>query len=192
MRSSKIKRNTNETKIDLSLSIDGTGKFTGSSSVPFFDHMLDQICRFSKFDIDLIASGDIEIDYHHITEDIGLALGKAFNEAIGDKMGIRRFAGGIYPMDESMTMFSLDISGRPFLNFKCDFPTELIGNFPTELVLEFLKAFTTEGRITLHIDNLEGVNSHHICENIFKGLGLLLGDGCKVVNSDLPSTKGVL
>lgn len=195
MRIAQIIRNTNETKISLSLNIDGTGKSKIVSGSGFLDHMLTLFSRHADFDIELKCVGDTEVDYHHTAEDIGISLGKALFQAMGDKKGINRYGDITLPMDEALVLTALDISGRCYCNAELDFPTEKIGDFDTELVKEFLIAFSREAQITLHVIQFAGENSHHIAEAVFKSLAralkMALEYDSKHLN-DVPSTKGVL
>ena len=168
MRTSTIKRNTEETKIELSLNLDGKGESKIDTGCGFFDHMLTLFSKHSKIDLDVTCKGDINVDYHHTVEDIGIVLGKALLEALGDKKGINRYADTILPMDESLILTAIDISGRSYLGFDVTFPNEKIGDFDTELVEEFFMALTRCAEITLHIKKMAGENSHHIAEGIFK------------------------
>jgi len=195
MRSSKIERKTAETDIRLSLVIDGTGKSVVSTGIGFLDHMLTLFARHGRFDLDVSCKGDTCVDDHHSAEDIGIVLGQAFRQALGDKAGICRYGDIILPMDEALVLASVDISGRGMLCYSADFRTEKIGTFDTELVEEFFQAFATNAGITLHIKQLDGRNSHHIAEGMFKAVSRALG---KAVASDpqacgeIPSTKGLL
>lgn len=195
MRTSTIKRNTEETKIELSLNLDGKGESNIDTGCGFFDHMLTLFSKHSKIDLDVTCKGDINVDYHHTVEDIGIVLGKALLEALGDKKGINRYADTILPMDESLILTALDISGRSYLGFDVVFPTEKIGDFDTELVEEFFMALTRCAEITLHIKKMAGENSHHIAEGIFKSFARSLRTAVALdenFKDQLPSTKGVL
>ena len=195
MRTSTIKRNTEETKIELSLNLDGKGESKIDTGCGFFDHMLTLFSKHSKIDLDVTCKGDINVDYHHTVEDIGIVLGKALLEALGDKKGINRYADTILPMDESLILTALDISGRSYLGFDVVFPTEKIGDFDTELVEEFFMALTRCAEITLHIKKMAGENSHHIAEGIFKSFARTLRTAVALdenFKDQLPSTKGVL
>ncbi len=195
MRSAKIERNTNETKISVTVDLDGAGKSVISTGVGFFDHMLDQIARHAPLDLELEAKGDLHIDPHHTVEDVGIALGQAVNKALEDRAGIARYGDAHVPLDEALTRVVVDVSGRPFLVFDVVFPAQKIGEFDTELVREFFQAFSTHARIGLHIETLRGANSHHIAESCFKGFARALG---KALTLDprrigsVPSTKGTL
>lgn len=195
MRTSTIKRNTEETKIELSLNLDGKGESKIDTGCGFFDHMLTLFSKHSKIDLDVTCKGDINVDYHHTVEDIGIVLGKALLEALGDKKGINRYADSILPMDESLILTAIDISGRSYLGFDVVFPTEKIGDFDTELVEEFFMALTRCAEITLHIKKMAGENSHHIAEGIFKSFARTLRNAVALdenFKDQLPSTKGVL
>lgn len=194
-RSATIKRATNETDIDVSVAIDGTGKADMQTGIGFFDHMLDQLARHSLADITVRTKGDTHIDDHHSVEDTGIALGQAFNKALGDRRGITRYASLDLAMDEALTRAAIDVSGRPFLVWQVDFPTQKIGTFDTELVREFFQAFAQHAGITLHITNLYGANSHHIAETCFKAVARTLRVAMQQdprEAGNVPSTKGVL
>lgn len=195
MRSSSIARKTAETEIAVSLSLDGTGQSTLSSGVGFLDHMLTLLARHALFDMMVSCKGDLEVDQHHSVEDIGIALGQAFKQALGDKKGIRRYADCHLPMDETLTRVAVDVSGRPFLVFKTEFTREKIGDFDTELVREWFQAFAINAGITLHVETLYGVNAHHIAESCFKGLARALREAIALDPREagrVPSTKGAL
>ncbi|MBQ3038220.1 MAG: imidazoleglycerol-phosphate dehydratase HisB [Clostridia bacterium] len=195
MRSSQIERNTKETQINLTLNLDGAGKFSGSSGVGFFDHMLDLFSKHSGFDLDIKAKGDTWVDDHHTVEDIGICLGKAFRQACGDMAGIERYGNIILPMDEALIMCALDVGGRSLMIFDCDIPGDKVGSFDTELVEEFMAAFVRNADINLHIKRLEGRNSHHIIEGIFKAFARSLKSAVTINeknNGEIPSTKGVI
>ena len=195
MRQGAITRKTKETAIEASVSLDGSGKADVKTGIGFFDHMLDQIARHSLIDIRVAAQGDLHIDDHHSVEDVGIALGQAVLQAMGDKRGLVRYADCLLPMDETLTRVALDVSGRPFLVFKVDFPSEKIGTFDTQLVREFLQAFAMNAGLTLHVENLYGANSHHIAESCFKGVARALGAALAIDPRQadrVPSTKGAL
>lgn len=195
MRHAYIKRDTKETKIELSLNIDGSGKCSIDTGIGFLDHMLTLLSFHGNFDIDLKCDGDLDVDSHHTTEDIGIALGLAFSEALGDKKGITRYGSFTIPMDETLVMCNLDISGRPFLVFNCDIPKVQLGNYETEMTEEFFRAFAYNSLITLHINELYGENVHHIIEATFKAMARALKQACKIdeENKDkVVSSKGVL
>lgn len=196
MRNADIVRKTNETDIKLALTIDGNGKYKIDSGCNFFNHMMELFTKHGGFDIDLLCKGDIEVDAHHSLEDIGICLGKAFSDALGDKKGIKRYGDIILPMDETLILCAVDFSGRSFLNFDVQFPNEYkVGDMDTELVEEFLLAFVRNANITLHIKKLYGTNIHHIVEGIFKALARVLRECCEIdskFKDVLPSTKGLL
>ena len=195
MRSATITRETKETKISVTLELNGAGHADVATGVGFFDHMLDQIARHSLMDLTVRAEGDLHVDQHHTVEDVGIALGQALAKALGDKGGITRYADCLLPMDETLTRVALDISGRPFLVFKVDFPTEKIGGFDVQLVREFFQALAVHAGVTLHIETLYGANSHHIAESCFKGVARSLGVAISVdvrQAERIPSTKGAL
>ncbi len=195
MRSATLNRKTNETDIAVTVALDGTGTRSGTTGVGFFDHMIDQLARHSLIDIDLAATGDLHIDAHHTVEDCGIALGLAIREALGDKRGIRRYGHFALAMDDAQVSCALDLSGRPYFLCSLAFPTPQIGGFDCELVREFFQALASHGGITLHIDQVHGVNSHHIAEATFKAVARALR---MAVEPDprnagaLPSTKGAL
>ena len=195
MRSATVTRRTNETDIAVSLSVDGSGRATIATGIGFLDHMLDLFARHALFDLDVKVTGDLHVDGHHTTEDTGIALGQALVRALGDKKGIARYASLHLPMDETLTRVALDISGRPFLVFRTEFPTERVGEFDTELVREFFQAFAMHAGITLHVETLYGQNSHHIAESCFKGVARALRVATAVDAREggrVPSTKGAL
>ncbi len=195
MRKAAVTRKTNETEIAVELDLDGTGTAKVATGVGFFDHMLDQLARHSLMDMTVSAKGDLHIDDHHTVEDVGIALGQALKQALGDKRGLTRYADCLLPMDETLTRVAVDVSGRPFLVFRTEFPTAKIGTFDTELVREFFQAFAINGGLTLHIENLYGANSHHIAESCFKGVARALGAALAIdakQASRVPSTKGAL
>lgn len=194
-RSANVKRDTTETKIEASVAVDGTGAFDIHTGVGFFDHMLEQLSKHSLIDMKVKAEGDLHIDDHHTVEDCGWALGQALNEALGERRGITRYASINLPMDEAMTSAHIDVSGRPFLVWKVDFPREKIGAFDTELVREFFQAFSQGARITLHVQNHYGDNAHHIAETCFKAVARALRAAVEVdprACDSVPSTKGTL
>ncbi|HQS38084.1 MAG: imidazoleglycerol-phosphate dehydratase [Methylotenera sp. 24-45-7] len=195
MRTVKINRNTLETQISVSINLDGTGVSSFNTGVPFLDHMLDQIARHGMMDIEVNAKGDLHIDAHHTVEDIGITLGQAFAQAIGDKKGIRRYAHAYVPLDEALSRVVLDISGRPGLEFDCTFTRAAIGSFDVDLIHEFFQGFVNHANITLHIDNLKGHNAHHQAETIFKAFGRALRVAVELdarMVGIMPSTKGSL
>ena len=195
MRKAEITRKTNETAIEVALNLDGTGKSDCQTGVGFFDHMLDQLARHSLIDITLKAKGDLHIDDHHTVEDCGIALGQALTRALGDKKGIRRYGHFRLAMDDAQVASALDLSARPFLVWNLPFPTAKIGSFDTELVREFFQALATHGGITLHVDLIHGLNSHHIAEAAFKSVARALREAVEPdprMTGVLPSTKGAL
>ena len=195
MRSATITRNTAETQISVTINLDGTGKYDNQTGVGFFDHMLDQLSRHSLIDMTIRAAGDYHIDDHHTVEDTGIALGQAISQAVGDKKGINRYGSYLLPMDDALVRAALDISARPFLVFNLDMPTQKVGNFDTELVREFFQALSTHAGLTLHIDQLHGLNSHHIAEAAFKSVARALRQAVEIdprMSQVLPSTKGAL
>ncbi|EDQ03905.1 Imidazoleglycerol-phosphate dehydratase [Sulfitobacter indolifex] len=195
MRRSTLTRTTAETDITVEINLDGTGTYDNETGVGFFDHMLDQLSRHSLIDIKVRAKGDLHIDDHHTVEDVGITLGQALTQALGDKRGIRRYGSCLLAMDDAQIRCALDLSARPFLIWNVDFPTSSIGTFDTELVREFFQALSTHGGITLHVDALHGFNSHHIAEAAFKSVARALREA---VETDprkadaIPSTKGAL
>lgn len=194
MRKATIERTTAETSISVEIDLDGTGRYSNETGVGFFDHMLDQLSRHSLIDMTVRAKGDLHIDDHHTVEDTGIALGQALVKALGDKKGIRRYGHFVLAMDDAQLSCALDLSARPYLVWNVDFPTAKIGSFDTELVREFFQALSTHGGITLHMDKVHGVNSHHIAEAAFKALAKSLRMAVEAdPRSDaLPSTKGAL
>jgi len=195
MRNTQVKRNTLETQISVSLNLDGNGKAVFDTGVPFLDHMLDQIARHGLMDINIVAKGDLHIDAHHTVEDIGITLGQAFNQAIGDKKGLRRYGHAYVPLDEALSRVVLDISGRPGLVFNVDFTRASIGEFDVDLIHEFFQGFVNHALVTLHIDCLAGNNAHHQAETVFKAFGRALRMAVELdprMGSMMPSTKGSL
>jgi imidazoleglycerol-phosphate dehydratase len=191
-RQATRERDTKETRIALSLNVDGQGKASASTGIPFFDHMLEQLGKHGGFDLSVQAEGDLEVDLHHTVEDVGIALGEAFKEALGDKAGVRRFASALVPLDEALVQVALDVSGRPFLVYDVDPVAEWIGTFDPQLCEEFWRAFTVAAGLTLHLRSLAGRNGHHVIEASFKGVARSLRDAVKVEGTGVPSTKGVL
>ena len=194
-RTAERQRQTKETSIDLFVNVDGTGKVDVSTGLPFFDHMLSQLGKHSRFDLRVDCQGDIDIDSHHTVEDVGIALGEAFGDALGDKQGVRRFASISVPLDEAAVEVILDLSGRPFLHYEIDPPGEkILGDppFDPQLCEEFWRAFVMASGITLHLVLLRGKNTHHIIEASFKAVARALYDAVRIVDDVLPSTKGVL
>jgi imidazoleglycerol-phosphate dehydratase len=195
MRKGAVARRTKETGIEVELDLDGAGVSEISTGVGFFDHMLDQLARHSLIDIKIRAEGDRHVDDHHTVEDVGIALGQALAKALGDKKGLTRYADCLLPMDETLTRVAVDVSGRPFLVFRTEFPTEKIGVFDTQLVREFFQAFAGNGGLTLHVETLYGTNSHHIAESCFKGVARALKSAVTIdprQAGSVPSTKGAL
>lgn len=195
MRESTITRTTAETQIEVALNLDGTGVYDNQTGVGFFDHMLDQLSRHSLIDLTIRAKGDLHVDDHHTVEDTGIAIGQALVRALGDKKGIRRYGSFLLAMDDSLVRAALDLSARPFLVWNVDFPTEKIGSFDTQLVREFFQALSTHGGITLHVDRIHGINSHHIAEAAFKAVARALREAIEPdprMAGVLPSTKGAL
>lgn len=195
MRTAELKRKTAETDITLSLNLDGSGKSEINTDCGFLNHMLTLFASHGRFDLKVTCKGDSEVDFHHTAEDIGIVLGSAFKEALGDKKGIRRYGSFFLPMDEALVLVALDISGRALLTYRLDLPAEKVGDFDTELTEEFLQALTRSMEITLHVKQLEGKNTHHIIEAAFKGLGRALGTAVELDPKrmgEIPSTKGIL
>ncbi|MCT8328079.1 imidazoleglycerol-phosphate dehydratase HisB [Albidovulum sediminis] len=195
MRQATITRNTAETEISVTLNLDGTGVYSNETGVGFFDHMLDQLSRHSLIDLTVRAKGDLHIDDHHTVEDTGIAIGQALVRALGDKRGIRRYGHFVLAMDDAQVACALDLSARPYLVWNLDFPTAKIGAFDTELVREFFQALATHGGITLHVDKVHGINSHHIAEAAFKAVARALRMAVEPdarMGGALPSTKGAL
>lgn len=195
MRRKRIERNTKETQIVLALEIDGKGVSEINTGCGFLDHMMELFARHGRFDLAIECSGDTQVDYHHTAEDIGIVLGSAFKEALGDKKGIYRYGQSLLPMDEALVMCAVDISGRSFVNFDIQIPTQKVGDFDTELVKEFIMALSREMGLTIHFKQFAGENSHHIIEAVFKGLARALRAACAIEEEfadEIPSTKGVL
>ena len=195
MRKAKISRKTKETLIEVRLNLDGQGIYDISTGIGFLDHMLEQVSRHSLIDLYVRAKGDLHIDFHHTTEDTGIAIGQAVDKALGDRSGITRFGSAYIPMDETLTRVALDISNRPYLIWKVDMKVEKLGEMDTELFKEWFQAFSQAAGITLHVENIYGDNSHHIIESCFKGLARSLRGAMEVdkrIKNKVPSTKGVL
>ncbi len=195
MRQAHVIRHTLETQIDVQLNLDGTGQVKLNSGLPFLEHMLDQIARHGLIDLQLLAKGDLHIDAHHTVEDIGITLGQAFTQAVGDKKGLRRYGHAYVPLDEALSRVVLDLSGRPGLEFNCTFTRASIGEFDVDLIHEFFQGFVNHALVTLHIDNLAGNNAHHQAETIFKAFGRALRMALEVdarMAGMMPSTKGML
>jgi imidazoleglycerol-phosphate dehydratase len=191
-RSAQRQRTTKETTVELALDVDGSGTTSVSTGIAFFDHMLEQLGKHAGFDLTIEASGDLEVDLHHTVEDVGIVLGNALREALGDKRGVRRFANALVPLDEALVQVALDLSGRPFLVYDVEPVSEWIGTFDPQLAEEFWKGFVDGARVTLHIRSLTGKNGHHVIEASFKGVARALRDAVKVEGGDVPSTKGTL
>jgi len=195
MRKASVKRTTKETDVEVAVDLDGEGRATVATGIGFLDHMLDLLARHSRIDIDVKARGDLHIDHHHTTEDVGIALGQAIKQALGDMKGITRYADAHVPMDEALTRVAIDISGRPFLIFEVKFVRAKIGAFDTELVAEWFQAFAVNAAVTLHVATLYGGNDHHIAESCFKGLARALRAAVAIdprAAHEVPSTKGTL
>ncbi len=195
MRSANVTRNTLETKIAVELNLDGMGKVKLDTGLPFLEHMLDQVARHGLVDLQIIAKGDLHIDAHHTVEDIGITLGQAFNQAVGDKKGLRRYGHAYVPLDEALSRVVLDISGRPGFLFNCEFVRSNVGEFDVDLIREFFQGFVNHALVTLHIDNLAGDNAHHQAETIFKAFGRALRIALELdprMSGVMPSTKGSL
>ncbi len=191
-RRSHQRRETKETTVEVHLDLDGTGTTTAETGIPFLDHMLDQLGRHGGFDLTVRAHGDLDVDTHHTVEDIGIVLGGAFAEALGDKAGVRRFASGRFPLDEALVDVALDLSGRPFLVYDIDPVAEWIGTFDPQLAEEFWRAFAFAAGVTLHMQTVSGRNGHHVIEASFKGVARCLRDAVRVEGAGVPSTKGRL
>ncbi|MXU63901.1 imidazoleglycerol-phosphate dehydratase HisB [Oceanomicrobium pacificus] len=195
MRTARIARQTAETKISVEIDLDGSGRYDNETGVGFFDHMLDQLARHALIDTKIRAEGDTHIDDHHTVEDVGIALGRALSEAVGDKRGIRRYGSCLLAMDDALVRSALDISGRPYLVWKVDFEAEKIGTFDTQLVREFFTALAMNSGLTLHVECLDGFNAHHVAEAAFKSVARALRDALETdprKADDIPSTKGTL
>ena len=195
MRTAKIARKTNETQIEVSIDLDGTGEHNMLTGIGFFDHMLDQLSRHSLIDMDVRCTGDLHIDFHHSVEDVGIALGQAIKQALGDKRGIRRYASADLPMDGTLTRAALDVSGRPFLVFRAEFSRDKVGKLDTELFREFWQAFAINAGITLHIENFYTDHNHHLAESMFKAVARALREAVEIdprAADRVPSTKGTL
>jgi imidazoleglycerol-phosphate dehydratase len=188
-----VTRDTKETRIEVRVDLDGTGTSEVATGVPFFDHMLDQLGRHGRLDLTVRADGDLEIDAHHTVEDVGIALGQALAEAWGDRTGVERFGDATVPIDEALTRVAVDLSGRPYLVWDCEVPIEVIGTtFETSLVKHFFEAVVANARVTLHVHNLSGDNTHHTFESVFKAVAVAMRRAVKVTGDAVPSTKGVL
>ncbi len=195
MRTATVSRDTLETQITVRIDLDGTGKAAFQTGLPFLDHMLDQVARHGLVDLDIDANGDLHIDAHHTAEDIGITLGQAFAKAVGDKKGIRRYGHAYVPLDEALSRVVIDLSGRPGLEYNIDFTRARIGDFDVDLFREFFQGFVNHASVTLHIDNLRGINAHHQAETVFKAFGRALRMALEVdsrMGDAMPSTKGSL
>ena len=192
-RSAEQHRTTKETSIDVVLMLDGSGAASAATGIPFFDHMVEQLGKHAHFDLTVAAKGDLEVDLHHTVEDVGIAIGTALAEALGDKAGIRRFASSLVPLDEALVQVALDLSGRPFLVYEVDPVVEWIGTFDVQLCEEFWRAFTVASGVALHVRSITGRNGHHVIEASFKGVAVALRDAVRVEGpGGVPSTKGTL
>ena len=194
-RTATVKRDTLETQIEVSLNLDGSGNSQLTTGVPFLEHMLDQVARHGMMDLTINAKGDLHIDAHHTVEDVGITLGQAFAEALGDKKGLRRYGHAYVPLDEALSRVVIDFSGRPGLEYQANYPRAMIGSFDVDLLQEFFQGFVNHAKATLHIDNIRGANAHHIAETIFKAFGRALRMAVEVdprMQDIIPSTKGSL
>ena len=191
-RVASLKRETKETTVEVDLALDGQGLVSTSTGIPFFDHMLEQLGKHAGFDLTIKATGDLDVDLHHTVEDVGIVLGNALRDALGDRRGVRRFANALVPLDEALVQVALDLSGRPFLVYDVDPISEWIGTFDPQLAEEFWKGFVDGARVTLHLRSVSGKNGHHVIEASFKGVARALRDAVKVESDDVPSTKGTL
>ncbi|WP_455201139.1 imidazoleglycerol-phosphate dehydratase HisB [Kaarinaea lacus] len=194
-RTATVKRDTLETQIEVSLNLDGSGNAQLTTGVPFLEHMLDQVARHGMLDLTVNAKGDLHIDAHHTVEDVGITLGQAFAEAVGDKKGLRRYGHAYVPLDEALSRVVIDFSGRPGLEYQVNYPRAMIGSFDVDLLQEFFQGFVNHAKATLHIDNIRGANAHHIAETIFKAFGRALRMAVEVdprMQDIIPSTKGSL
>ena len=194
-RKATVKRDTLETKIEVSLNLDGSGKANFKTGIAFLEHMLDQVARHGMLDLDINAKGDLHIDAHHTVEDVGITLGQAFEKAVGDKKGLRRYGHAYVPLDEALSRVVIDFSGRPGMEYHANYPRSMIGEFDVDLFREFFQGFVNHAKVTLHIDNIRGGNAHHIAETIFKAFGRALRMAVEKdprMQDIIPSTKGSL
>jgi imidazoleglycerol-phosphate dehydratase len=191
-RRAERRRATKETTVEVEVDLDGTGRASATTGIPFFDHMLEQLGKHARFDLRIAAEGDLEVDLHHTVEDVGILLGECLREALGEKAGVRRFASALVPLDEALVQVALDLSGRPFLVYEVDPVVEWIGTFDVQLCEEFWRALTVAAAITLHARSLSGRNGHHVIEASFKGVAVALRDAVRVDGASVPSTKGTL
>jgi imidazoleglycerol-phosphate dehydratase len=193
-RRSHIKRSTKETQIEVDVNLDGTGSSTVNTGIPFFNHLLENFSKHSRFDLNLHAEGDIEVDFHHLVEDTGIAIGEALGAALGTKGGIKRFSSACVPLDETLVRVCVDLSGRPYLHYQVPIDQPMIVHFDAGLIEDFLRALAYSAGITLHVDLIRGTNPHHIVEAVFKALARAFFDASEIIYSqdDIPSTKGVL
>ncbi len=191
-RAASRQRKTAETSIEVELIVDGSGTASASTGIPFFDHMLEQLGKHAGFDLKIVATGDLEVDTHHTIEDVGIVVGGCLAEALGDKIGVRRFASNLVPLDEGLVQVALDLSGRPFIAYDVDPISEWIGTFDPQLAEEFWRAFAFAAGITLHVRSLEGRNGHHVIEASFKAVARALRDAVRIEGTGIPSTKGSL
>jgi len=191
-RSARLERETKETSVTVTLDVDGSGRASAATGIPFFDHMLEQLGKHARLDLEVRASGDLDVDLHHTVEDVGIVVGNALREALGDRAGVRRFADALVPLDEALVQVALDLSGRPFLAYEVDPIAEWIGTFDPQLAEEFWKGFVDGARATLHIRSLAGRNGHHVIEASFKSVANALRDAVRIEGTAVPSTKGVL
>ncbi|CAN5623636.1 imidazoleglycerol-phosphate dehydratase HisB [soil metagenome] len=191
-RTARISRSTGETRVDVTIDLDGTGRTDVSTGVPFFDHMLDQLGRHGRLDLVVRTDGDLEVDAHHTVEDTGIALGQALAEALGNKAGVERFGDATVPVDEALVRAAVDLSGRPYLVYDADTPVELVGTYETTLTKHFFESVVANARITLHVQKLAGEGSHHIQEAVFKAVAVALRRAVTITGTGVPSTKGTL
>jgi imidazoleglycerol-phosphate dehydratase len=192
VRTASLTRETKETTVAVALTVDGNGTTTISTGIPFFDHMLEQLGKHAGFDLLVEAKGDLDVDLHHTVEDVGIVLGNALREALGDKRGVRRFANALVPLDEALVQVALDLSGRPYLVYEVEAVSEWIGTFDPQLAEEFWKGFVDGSRVTLHVRSVSGKNGHHVIEASFKGVARALHDAVRIEGEAVPSTKGTL